>query len=360
MKYILLTVISLLAIQLNSQTYIAIVNSDNGLSIRDNPSLKAKRIGVIPYKGKVKILKSLKEYEQIILSKERAVVGEWVKVSYKNIAGYVFDEFLSYEIDYTHNNYQSDRQYIDIYTEKDFFDNIGDRRTLNIKSERLNLTQYAEDNFNTLSKYNFNKRQTNGKGIEINVYDDEYNGLVLIRVSDLKITSDLKSALIFDFLTIEKSDGITFNNLIFSNGKINEPSNGFNISESEQIYFTNINFEKGYFFANPVSETHFKYCDFNQYLLRLHDAKVNVENCNFYNAKKEAIDIVPTDLNEVMTILEISNSFFGFNINMVNVMEIEEYLDTPYSKLNLSFDKNNIIKYNPKYESLKVLVPFKP
>ncbi|WP_369424466.1 SH3 domain-containing protein [Cellulophaga baltica] len=94
MKYVLLTVVLLLATKLYSQTYTAIVNSDNGLSIRDSPSLKAERIGVIPYKGKVKILKSSKEFEQIILPKERSVVGEWIKISYKDIEGYVFDKFF--------------------------------------------------------------------------------------------------------------------------------------------------------------------------------------------------------------------------------------------------------------------------
>ncbi|WP_165750362.1 SH3 domain-containing protein [Cellulophaga sp. Z1A5H] len=360
MKYVLLTVVLLLATKLYSQTYTAIVNSDNGLSIRDSPSLKAERIGVIPYKGKVKILKSSKEFEQIILPKERSVVGEWIKISYKDIEGYVFDKFLRYEIDYTHNNYQSGRQNIDIYTEKDFFDNIGDRRTLNIKVKRLDLTQYARDNFNTLNKYIFNKGQTNGKGIEINLLNDEYSGLILIRVNDLEITSDLKSTLIFDHIQIEKSEGITFNNLNFFNDKASASLNGFTTSDSEQIYFTNINLEKGGLYANPDSDIHFKYCDFNQYILRLHDAKVTIEKCKFYNTEQKAIIIVPTDINDVMTILEISNSFFGFNMNMVNVMEIEEYLDDPHSKFNLLFDENNIIKYNPKYKSLQVLVPFNP
>ncbi|WP_324027825.1 SH3 domain-containing protein [Maribacter sp. BPC-D8] len=360
MKYVFLTIVLLLATQLYAQTITAIVNSNNGLSIRDTPSLKAERIGVIPYKGKVKILQSSKEFEQIILSKERQVVGEWKKISFENIEGYVFDKFLNYKLDYKHKNYNPNRQHIDIYTEKEFFDNIGDKRTLNIKAEKLDLQQYGIDNFNTLSKYNFNKRQTNGKGIEVNEYKDKFSGLMLIRLNDLEITSDIKSEIILGETVIEKCKGITFNNLRFSNEDANNRPKGLSIEKSKQVYFTNIDLENGRFNVNPDCDIYFKYCDFNQYLLTMYDSIIAVENCKFYNAEKEAIVIVPTDYNdEVMTIIEISNSFFGFNMNMVNVMEIEEYLDDPYSKLNLLFDENNIIEYNPKYESLQILVPFK-
>ena len=65
MKYVFLTIVLLLATQLYAQTITAIVNSNNGLSIRNAPSLKAERIGVIPDKGEVKLIESSKEFEQI-------------------------------------------------------------------------------------------------------------------------------------------------------------------------------------------------------------------------------------------------------------------------------------------------------
>ena len=359
MKNFIFTVVLLLAIQLNAQTHTATVTVENGQFIRNSPSVEAQQIGVVPYKGKVNILESPKEFDQIALG-QRQVVGEWKKISFKHLEGYIFDKFLSYDTDYRHENYRHDRQCIDIYTEKQFFDNIGDGRTLNIKAKRLNLAQYGKDNFYTLPKYCFNKGKVNGKGIEATEFLGEFSGLMLIRVFDLEIRSEAKSTLILGSFQIENSEGITFNNLRFLDDKANDISNSIELSDCEQIYFTNIDFEKGSFYANPNSDTHFKYCDFDHFLLRLHDSHVHVDECKFYNAEKEIIDIVPTFENLYTTTFKISNSFIGYNMNMVNVVEIEKFMDDPMSNLNFSFDESNIIKYNPKYESVHILVPFKP
>ena len=83
-----------------------------GLNIREKGSLKAEKIGSIPYGEKVIVLESkfFRRYEQKLTiikgkptseypnRKDIALRGRWVLVEFKGVKGYVFDAYLSYFI----------------------------------------------------------------------------------------------------------------------------------------------------------------------------------------------------------------------------------------------------------------------
>lgn len=64
-------------------------NAQPSLVVRSQPDVTGGKIGNIPYEGKVKVVK--------VVSKRESVggrTGRWVKISWQNTSGYVFDAYL--------------------------------------------------------------------------------------------------------------------------------------------------------------------------------------------------------------------------------------------------------------------------
>ena len=75
------------------------VTAKSGLTVREKPNLKSKKIAKLNYSQEVKIHKTT-GYKLSITDEGKRIHGEWVKVSsyqQKKIIGYVFDGFLSNE-----------------------------------------------------------------------------------------------------------------------------------------------------------------------------------------------------------------------------------------------------------------------
>ena len=90
--------------QMGVDTNQNVVISPNGLSIRFKPSLKSKKLGVVPFGKRVEI-EDIKSYgwdtigrneyfngEEISYSSP--ISGQWVKVKYQNIKGFMFNAYL--------------------------------------------------------------------------------------------------------------------------------------------------------------------------------------------------------------------------------------------------------------------------
>lgn len=71
-------------------TRVAYVNAENGLILRDQPSIKSNKILVIPNNSEIEILDPSIKTDQINDKK-----GNWVKARYMNNVGYLFDAYLS-------------------------------------------------------------------------------------------------------------------------------------------------------------------------------------------------------------------------------------------------------------------------
>lgn len=76
-----------------------LVVATTGLSIREAPRLSAKRLGVVPF-GKKVTIRSTKSYGTTVLREHdavkwlNAIEGQWVKVQYGTLTGYVLNAYL--------------------------------------------------------------------------------------------------------------------------------------------------------------------------------------------------------------------------------------------------------------------------
>ncbi|TCI92740.1 DUF4419 domain-containing protein [Tenacibaculum sp. M341] len=78
---------------------IPVVTAKSGLSVRNYPSLKGKRIGKIPYLNKVQIVN--KTQESLSISDEGKMISDyWLKVKYRGRTGYVFGGFVKDKTNY--------------------------------------------------------------------------------------------------------------------------------------------------------------------------------------------------------------------------------------------------------------------
>ncbi|WP_271784068.1 XAC2610-related protein [Aquimarina algiphila] len=88
-----------------SLLYEGYVNSENGLNIRNEPSLKSDKIGTIPYEASVKVLRRTNNFENLNLGNGRIAHGQWVYISFfssitnKEVKGYIYDYFINYSVD---------------------------------------------------------------------------------------------------------------------------------------------------------------------------------------------------------------------------------------------------------------------
>ncbi len=78
----------------NQSDSIIIVTAKSGLSVRNAPSLNARRIGKLPYLTSVEVLQKTNKMLEIE-DEGKTVSGYWVAIKYKNKRAYVFDAFIS-------------------------------------------------------------------------------------------------------------------------------------------------------------------------------------------------------------------------------------------------------------------------
>jgi len=73
------------------------ITSDNGIYIRDKPSLSGEKIGFLKYLDPVYVLKVMPKNEDVIYDKDEIIGGNWVLIkndSVKEKESYVFNGFL--------------------------------------------------------------------------------------------------------------------------------------------------------------------------------------------------------------------------------------------------------------------------
>lgn len=88
-KLILLTLLAFSFLIYADQKHM-FTTANNGLVLREKPTIKSKRMGLIPYGTKVDILGKTKK--QVTIAKK---TSNWFKVRYNNKSGWVFGGFLS-------------------------------------------------------------------------------------------------------------------------------------------------------------------------------------------------------------------------------------------------------------------------
>lgn len=102
---ILLSVNILLAQNVQVDTNATYVIANGGLNLRSKPSVNAKKIANIPFGSTIKYIsgKSFKNDSILVRhtdNKEKElIIGNWVRVEYKKMKGYVLDIYLNYKPD---------------------------------------------------------------------------------------------------------------------------------------------------------------------------------------------------------------------------------------------------------------------
>jgi len=115
----------------------------SGLKIRSTPGVEGKVLDVAAFGEKVQILEQSELKETI-----EWVTGKWIKVSYHNVEGYVFDGFLtnfpipSYDFEMTQNDL--DVSYPLLAWAENNFDEIEDSDTIE-RANHNKIIQYLEN-----------------------------------------------------------------------------------------------------------------------------------------------------------------------------------------------------------------------
>lgn len=341
------------------------INSTNGLSMREYPSLNSEKVTTIPFNSKVSIFSSTKKYDYIELSGNEKVVGEWKRVLYedkegKEFQGYAFDKFISYDVDIydlpmDRSSEDPERRYVDIYNEQQFFDNLGSMTTLNIKVEKLDLVQYIQDNIDTIDILDDFKVLNHG-GVPEGIYyiNEKENRILLKDYYDLEIRSDKKTEITTYPLYFASFQGVLLNNLKFKLVTDNPYAELIDIDQSYAIYFYNIDFNNDQSIGISESQEHinFIHCDFNGNTeLRIYyKSSVTIDQCKFYNNKRERNLYLETLVGEDhISQLVLSNSYIGHNKELKNVIVVNRFEENPLFEITL---ENNTYQENKNLEEI--------
>ncbi|WP_157730206.1 SH3 domain-containing protein [Tenacibaculum jejuense] len=317
------------------------VNSKNGLVLRNKPTLQSEKLITIPYNTPLTIIADTDSFEYLTLGKNNKVVGRWIHVYFKDSEGvfrqgYVFDYFITY--DYNIYNLPIDRSsedperaQIDIYNAKQFFENLGDMRTLNIKAKKIDLHRYLKNRLALEYDYDeidftidFLDSQRNYGYFNNSVAKIE---MFLQGYYDLEIRSDDRSELVVPPLHFFGCHGVLFNNVKFKTKytqadyhKESGESFAFNINRTQSLFFSNVEFNNQQFKISYLSTMPltFDYCRFKNYtkncIVSRNEFKgeeyfpsVNIDNSYFWNNKLETFFELREEKNS------IRNSFIGYS-----------------------------------------------
>ncbi len=348
----------------------ASVNSKNGLVLRNKPSLESEKLITIPYKTPLMVVANTDNFEYLTLSKKNKVVGRWIHVYFKDEqgnynVGYVFDYFITYDYDIYNlpidrSSEDPERQYINIYTAKQFFENLGDMRTLNIKVKTLDLFSYLKNRESL--EYDYDEID-----FDIDFLDSKHNygyfeksvakiELFLQGYYDLEITSEAKSIIKTPPLHFLGCHGVLFDNVIFKTKYLQTnyqkelgESFAFNVgNRTESLFFSNIEFNNQQFKISYLSmmPLQFEYCKFKNYTKNCivstnnssrsdYDSPINMNDCYFWNNKLETF----FELREEK--LSINNSFIGYNSFKNMCLNSKENDDNLLFKTESTYFTNN-------------------
>jgi len=341
------------------------INSKNGLSIRQEPSLDSEKVSVIPFKGKVAILSSSKKYDYITLSGNKKVVGEWKRVSYDDkegsvYQGYVFDKFIHYDVDIydlplDRSSEDPERTYVDIYNAEQFFDNLGNMTTLNIKVEKLDLAQYIRDNLRDIDILTDSQLYDHSDLAQGFYYHKREDITIMLKgYYDLEIRSDGKAEIKTYPLIFASFYGFLFNNLKFELVTNDPYDKLINIDDSSIISFYNIDFydHQGIDITDSYEAINFVHCDFNGIaeFEMYYNSFATVNQCKFYNNTEEySIYLETVTIEEQTTELLLSNSYFGHNEGIKNVIVVNRFPENPLFEVTL---ENNTYEENENLEEI--------
>ncbi len=348
----------------------ATVNSKNGLVLRNKPSLQSEKLMTIPYKTSLMVVANTDNFEYLTLSKKNRVVGRWIHVYFKDKQGnynigYVFDYFVTYNygiynLPIDRSSEDPKRKHIDIYTAKQFFENLGDMRTLNIKAKTLDLYSYLKNRESL--EYDYDEMD-----FDIDFLDSKQNygyfensvakiELFLQGYYDLEITSEAKSIIKTPPLHFLGCHGILFNNVTFKTKYLQTDyqkelgeSFAFNVgNRTETLFFSNIEFNNQQFKISYLNTMplQFEYCKFKNYTKNCivstnnssrtdYDFPININDCYFWNNKLETFFELK---QEKMT---INNSFIGYNSFKNIFLNSNENGDTTLFKTESTYFINN-------------------
>ncbi|WP_205692234.1 SH3 domain-containing protein, partial [Cellulophaga sp. Z1A5H] len=316
------------------------VNSENGLVIRKKPSLNSQKIATIPHNKKIKIFASTKIYDYITLSNNNKIVGEWKHIFYKNSKGkqengYVFDSFIIYDFenyDYS-SSYENKKENIDVYNEEQFFQNIKNNVTLNIKSKRLNLAKYLDENTEIADIPTGKLNSDLYNGLHIHSEENKRKTFLIKGYTNVEIKSDYKTEIITYPIQLSGLKSVTFNNLAFKKVTLNDDEAILYIDQkflfeelSEYLFFINIKFFSKIQFSDksiafyPSSENSyfFQYCDFIKNAsisLLWNHTNVSIDKCKFYELEdwKAIYMYYPSDSDKNRSRFKLTNSYIGNN-----------------------------------------------
>ena len=95
-KHFITAILLLLVAFSYGQDY-AYVNADSGLTVREQPDIRASKLGKLMYNEAVEVVEKT-DVKLVVVDEGNKVSGEWVKIKmngYQDLKGYVFNGFLS-------------------------------------------------------------------------------------------------------------------------------------------------------------------------------------------------------------------------------------------------------------------------
>lgn len=212
------------------------VISTNGVNLRDTPSLKGNKISSIPFGEIVKVIDNQSYGIDTIGSKifycnvdssscPIPIIGNWVKVSFNNKIGFLYDAYIYEYTDYIHRSISNTSNF-----NKDF--------VLLFHGSWCNYNYWYDSNLNWYGMYSKNSKFYLKK-IDVSFYRDRVNEL-----TDMGISSNENKNLLFiigskNELKTDLRNGM-YSRSFFSNNFNNFAELDYSMEENKPILELNI------------------------------------------------------------------------------------------------------------------------
>lgn len=344
------------------KTYLkkAKINSQTGLFLRKENNTKGEILTKLPFNTVVGIISFTDKFETIKGNKKYDHYGKWVQIEYQKengvfISGYVFDDFLDYQLNIDKQISEVIKDTVTVTNEKEFVHALSSNRVILIDANEINLEKlvtekiidsslifedtdnlsfdseayYMNSTYTSFFLHGYNNLSIIGKNKMVDIFIDQESGDVLSFDSCNNIF--INNINLYHRVTVECGGVVAkfqnCSNFYIQNSHFDgSGSIGANIENSKNLTFSNCEFYNNNRFAVYIgngTEISFDRCDFHDNSLDyslfqfstydIKKANISLSNC-YIKDNKTYYSIIEPDQGS-----EGSNRTLKLDINNCNI-----------------------------------------
>ncbi|SNR16942.1 right-handed parallel beta-helix repeat-containing protein [Tenacibaculum jejuense] len=352
--------------EIENSLYKAFVNNKKTVFIYEKNNFESNKLLKLNHGDQLDIIEFTDKFEKLPSNKTYDYYGKWVKVVFQKnaqtqITGYVFDDFLDYQVTPETINSGIKKDTVYVSDVKGFVTALSSNRVIWIDAEKLNLEEFVQENENELSTFDFYSDEDLEIEDETYFISEPFRTLGLSGYHNMEIRG--KNTLVHIVVNDSDMHVLDFyncSNILIDNINFYHdiPGEFVGACEGEVVTYTkcnNFNIQNSHFdgsgtigsFISESNNFNFLNCEFynnSDYGIYIYNSfEIDVNRCDFHDNK--AYTLFETDFkrSEENTRLTLTECYIKDNQTHMSIFDVEHnYGEAAVGELYFKVDRCEI------------------